>query len=101
MHAVFLSPLAEKKLQNLLIFLEQNWSRSVRDSFLEKLLSKINFVANHPDGCVKSTHFLNLFKCVVTKQTSFYYRQNENEIEIISIFDNRQNPKKRRSELRK
>jgi hypothetical protein len=35
-----------------------------------------------------------LYKCVVTKQSSFYYRIRNNEIEIITLFDNRQNQSK-------
>ncbi|TVR39825.1 MAG: type II toxin-antitoxin system RelE/ParE family toxin, partial [Cryomorphaceae bacterium] len=40
------------------------------------------------------------FKCVVTKQTSFYYRIINDEIEIISISDNRQDPDRIEDELK-
>ena len=44
----------------------------------------------------KSNKFQGLYKCVVTKQTTFYYRVSVElkEIEIITIFDTRQNPNK-------
>jgi plasmid stabilization system protein ParE len=97
---VYLSPLAEKKLINLLTYLEENWSKRVRDAFLEQVLEKFQFVSNQPNGCPESTEFPNLFKCVVAKQTSFYYRINEDAIEVITFFDNRQNPKSLKKELR-
>jgi hypothetical protein len=38
---------------------------------------------------------------VVTKQTTFYYRvlKNKKELEIITIFDTRQNPNKLKKDL--
>ncbi len=35
-----------------------------------------------------------LYQCVVTKQSSFYYRIRNSEIEIITLFDNRQDQSK-------
>ncbi len=89
---VFLSPIAERKLKFLLDYLESNWSRKIRDSFLSKLLKSFDQVSQYPKSCCESEEFANLFKCVVTKQTSFYYRIKSSEIEIITITDNRQNP---------
>ncbi len=38
--------------------------------------------------------FGGIYKCVVTKQTTFFYRINfiKEEIEIITLFDTRQDP---------
>ena len=48
-----------------------------------------------------STEFKGLFKCIVTKQTTFYYRvlSDKNEIEIITLFDTRQDPEKLRKDI--
>lgn len=41
-------------------------------------------------------------ECVVTKHTTFYYRvlQQSNEIEIITIFDTRQDPDKLKKDIK-
>ena len=91
---IFLSPIAERKLELLLEYLETNWSRKTRDNFLSKLLKSFKQVSNHPNSCPESLEFANLFKCIVTKQTAFYYRIKSNEIEVITITDNRQDPDK-------
>ncbi|OFZ01269.1 MAG: plasmid stabilization protein [Bacteroidetes bacterium RIFCSPLOWO2_12_FULL_31_6] len=93
---VFLSELAEDKLFKLTSFLLENWSLKVRNDFLRKLTSKINQISKQPESCPESSEFKGLFKCVVTKQTTFYYRINfdRNEIEVITVFDTRQNPNK-------
>jgi len=91
---VYLSELAENKLLKLSIFLVENWSLKVRDDFINKLTVKINQIAQHPESCPQSNEFKGLFKCVITKQTTFYYRINfvQKEIEVITIFDTRQDP---------
>lgn len=93
---VFLSELAESKLLKLNDYLLENWNLKIRNDFISLLTSKIEQISRHPESCPKSSDFKGLYKCVITKQTTFYYRINtaENEIEIITLFDTRQNPKK-------
>jgi plasmid stabilization system protein ParE len=91
---VFLSELAEFKLLRLSEYLIEKWDLNTRDKFIRKLTDKINQISSQPDSCPKSNKFEGLYKCVVTKQTTLYYRilKQSNEIEIITIFDTRQNP---------
>ncbi|HET8886687.1 MAG TPA: type II toxin-antitoxin system RelE/ParE family toxin [Salinimicrobium sp.] len=93
---VYLSELAENKLLQLSQYLLDEWSLKTKDKFIQKLTDKINQISSQPDSCPKSKKLNGLYKCVVTKQTTFYYRilHQSNEIEIITIFDTRQNPDK-------
>ena len=99
---VFLSELAESKLLILSNFLLENWNLKVRNDFIEKLTSKVDQISEQPESCPQSTEFKGLYKCVVTKQTTLYYRINSDkkEIEIITIFDTRQNPDKLEKDLK-
>ena len=98
---VFLSELAESKLLKLSEYLLENWNLKTRDKFIEKLTGKIEQISLQPESCPQSSEFKGLYKCVVTKQTTFYYRISRelNEIEIMTIFDTRQNPKKLRKDI--
>jgi plasmid stabilization system protein ParE len=98
---VFLSPLAEKKVMLLLEYIELEWSKGSKKVFLSKLKGKFDQISKHPYSCIKSNVFPSLFKCTVTKQTSFYYRIMSDEIEIITLIDNRQDPKKTHEEITK
>tara|TARA_R110000868_G_scaffold220257_1_gene471393 strand:- start:41 stop:283 length:243 start_codon:yes stop_codon:yes gene_type:complete len=71
---VFLSELAESKLLKLSDYLLENWNLKTRDKFIEKLSEKINQISIQPQSCPESSEFKGLYKCVVTKQTTFYYR---------------------------
>lgn len=99
---VFLSLLAETKFLELNEFLLENWNLKVRDDFFKKLTSKIKQISKRPESCPQSSEFKGLFKCVVTKQTTFYYRINfaKKEIEIITVFDTRQNPNKLEKDIK-
>lgn len=89
---VYLSSLADKKLVMLLEYLETEWTVHVRDNFLQKLIESFHRVAQYPKSCTESSSFPNLYKCVVTEQASFYYRIKSDEIEVITVIDNRQDP---------
>jgi plasmid stabilization system protein ParE len=93
---VFLSEHAELKLLKLSEYLIENWNLNTRDKFIAKLTDKFNQISSQPNSCPKSSEFRGLHKCVVTKQTTFYYRVlvTKDEIEIITVFDTRQDPDK-------
>lgn len=98
---VYLSPLAEKKALLLIKYLEAEWSIKTKEEFVSKLLDKFSQISSQPESCTESTVFSGLYKCVVTKQTSFFYRIKENEIEVITLVDNRQDPKTIKEEIKK
>lgn len=91
---VFLSELAEYKLKKLTEYLLEEWSYKIKKEFLVKLTNKIDQISAQPESCPKSMEFGGIYKCVVTKQTTFFYRINHalEEIEIITLFDTRQDP---------
>ncbi len=99
---VFLSELAETKLKDLAEYLLSKWGHKVKNDFLSKFTSKIEQIISHPESCPKSKELGGIYKCVVTKQNTFYYRINthNNEIEIITFFDTRQNPEKLKKQLK-
>lgn len=99
---VFLSELAETKLLELNDYLLGKWNLKVRNDFIKKFSSKITQISSQPESCPQSTKFKGLYKCVVTKQTTFYYRiiKVKNEIEIITVFDTRQNPDNLEKDIR-
>lgn len=99
---VFLSEQAEIKLLQLNDYLLKKWNVKVRDNFILGLSEKINQISIHPESCIQSKVFIGIYKCVVTKQITFYYRilSDKNEIEIITLFDSRQSPKKLNKQLK-
>ena len=90
---VVFSKTSVKKLLLLLEYLETEWSVNVRNAFELKLENCIEILIKMPESFPKSNSKNDIHKCLVTKQTTIYYRFNSKKIEISAIFDTRQNPK--------
>jgi plasmid stabilization system protein ParE len=87
-----LSVRAKNKLTNLLAFLETEWSVKVRKDFVHKLDDCLKKIQTLPDSFPESEAVKGLRKCVITKQTTLYYKYSDSTIDIVTFFDTRQNP---------
>ncbi len=96
---VKISKTAEKKLDKLFEFLLENWSLKVKLDFVKKLDKSINLIRKNPESFPESESNIGLHRCVITKQTTLFYRYTNKEIYIITIFDTRQHPNKFKKEL--
>lgn len=91
---VFLSPLAEYKLTKLLVFLEDEWGKASKVRFLNELEEKINQISRQPKSAPLAEGFDEIHWSVITSHSSIYYRILKQEVEVITITDNRQILKK-------
>jgi len=91
---VYLSQTAYDQLHQILDYLEENWSSTVRDNFLDKLERSMGAIGRFPNSSPSSQNFPGLRKCVITKQVCAYYRVDEirKEVEIMVVLDNRLGP---------
>ena len=91
-YKVYLSPVAELKLTHLIKHIENEWGVKSKNTFLNALTNSIRKIEESPKSCPQSDKLKGIYKNVLSKQTSYYYRIRKKEIEIITITDNRQNP---------
>ena len=91
---VVMSKTAKKKLDALFAYLIEEWSLQVRDNLVKKLDRCINIIKEKPEVFPESTLRKGLRKCVVTKQTTLFYKSDSKNITIVTIFDTRSNPDK-------
>ncbi len=89
---IVISERAEKNLNKIVTYLENEWSERVKQNFILKLSKVINQISQSPLMFPASEIKKGLRKCVITKHTIIFYRVAEHEIEIITIQDSRQNP---------
>jgi plasmid stabilization system protein ParE len=89
---VRISRRAAGKLEDLLTFLEKEWSQKVKNDFIIKLDKTLRNIDRFPESFPESQTQKGLRKCVITRQTSMYYKFSAKTIDIIALFDNRQNP---------
>jgi plasmid stabilization system protein ParE len=96
---VVLSQRASVKLQHVLVYLEQEWSAQIKLEFVCKLDRAVEIVSMFPNSFELVDAARGVHRCVITGQTTIYYRFDEQTIFILTIFDNRQHPKRLKREL--
>ena len=94
MREIIISTRAQKNINNLFEYLELKWSEKVRKEFALKLYSVVKTIRVNPESFPKSDINSNYNKCVITKQSTLYYRYNSKQVRVLSLFDTRQNPNK-------
>ncbi|MEO6176485.1 MAG: type II toxin-antitoxin system RelE/ParE family toxin [Flavobacterium circumlabens] len=91
---------AEESFEKILSYLEDKWSEKTKNDFLKISHKSISTILQHPESFPCSERNKMIRKCVVTKQTTFYYVFNTKEIIIISVFDTRQDPNKIKKDIK-
>ncbi|MDX9941721.1 MAG: type II toxin-antitoxin system RelE/ParE family toxin [Bacteroidales bacterium] len=99
MRKVVFSRRASIRLEELLQFLEREWSEKAKKDFIKKLDRSIHQITKHPDSTPESESVKGLHRCVVTKQTTLFYRYDSKTIQVAALFDTRQHPDKLKKEL--
>ena len=83
--------IAEADLENVITYLEDNWTHRELNKFSKNLDKIITLIKNNPQTFPKSNFKINVRRAVVNKQNTLYYRKKENSVEILRLFDNRKN----------
>lgn len=74
-------------------------SEKVKNEFVKKLDHTLEIIRVQPEIFPESKKVKKLRCCVITKQTTLYYRFDSKRVDVVTIFDTRQNPNKLESEL--
>ncbi|MDX2046973.1 MAG: type II toxin-antitoxin system RelE/ParE family toxin [Chitinophagaceae bacterium] len=87
-------------INNIITYLKLEWGESVCQSFLFKLTSVRNIISEHPRIFSYHNKRKNIRKVAFAANRVLYYRNRRNIIEIMVVFDTRQNPRKLKSLLK-
>ena len=88
------SPEADNDLENILKYLEQNWSENVITAFLNELFRILDLIAENPQIFMKTSKESEIRKFVFSKQHTLYFEVFDSHINLLRIFDTRQDPTK-------
>lgn len=84
------SPAAEKDFESILEYLQIKWSARITRRFINKVDDNIELIVEDPQIFPVINVELQIRKSVITKQNTLYYREVNNKIEIVRLFDTRQ-----------
>jgi plasmid stabilization system protein ParE len=93
-YEVIISTDVLKSLDAIIFYLEKKWSKNVAKRFLVTFYKKVDTIALNPAISRKSSRYPAIRKIFITKHNILYYEVFEERIELLQIFDSRQNPAK-------
>jgi plasmid stabilization system protein ParE len=87
---------ALKELEKTIKYLEKNWTEKELRNLAESIDEKLALISQNPNLFQASDNKKNIRRVVIQTYNTLYYRFENEQIEIISFFSNRQNPKRRK-----
>jgi plasmid stabilization system protein ParE len=88
------SLLSQQDLDSILNYLKMNWDIKVVERFIVITEDVLQQIADHPKQYPVINKQKKVRKCVLTKHNTLYYRESKDCIDILRIYDNRQDPVK-------
>src|SRR5437868_14068504 len=89
-HKVSFSPEANSRLIEISNYLTKKWSANPAKTFSQILEHKISILKSFPYSGPAFSDKKEIRKCIITKQITLYYRILDDEIEVATLFDSRQ-----------
>lgn len=75
-------------------YLVEEWSAGIAERFSENVQARLETLSNYPFLGIASTKDLSVRSISVSKHNRLYYRVTPSSIDVLDLFDTRQNPKK-------
>jgi plasmid stabilization system protein ParE len=100
MRKIIIPDATQSKIEDLLEYLEIKWSDRIRKKFANKLYQTVKIIQNNPEAFPQSESNKKVHKCVITKQSTLFYKFNSKRVEIIAFFDTRQDPNKIKKDIK-
>lgn len=86
------APLAVNDFADILDFVSTNWDNKVANQFIDIVENAIDQISGNPKQFPLIYRKEKIRRCVLTKHNSLYYRDLKTQIDILRIFDTRQDP---------
>ena len=81
-------------LKEILNYFERQWTEKEISNFVRLLDKRLSSIERNPHLFPFVNHPENIRRSVLSKQTTIYYQVDKHNIRLITLFDNRQNPKR-------
>jgi len=86
------SSLSENDFEIILDYLDKKWGNQVAFDFIELTENLLNQISINPKQFPVFYKRKKVRRCVLTKHNSLFYRDGKTKIEILRIYDTRQDP---------
>ncbi len=88
------APSAKEEFADLLGYIEAYYGTDAALIVMDKVEETVEIIRLFPNAYPSSRQQPGIRKAVITKQTSLFYRVLETQIQLLHLWDNRQNPER-------
>jgi plasmid stabilization system protein ParE len=86
------SPSAESDFANILEYLQENWEERVTNQFIDLTEGILAQISINPRQFPLIHKKQKIRKCVITKHNTLFYRESNSQVDLLRIYDTRQDP---------
>ncbi|WP_420878627.1 type II toxin-antitoxin system RelE/ParE family toxin [Roseivirga pacifica] len=90
------SPRARNEFDKTVAYLINKWGKSSAIKFINRVEEVLAHISKSPNIYPQSGQRKHVRRCVVAKQVSLYFKVDELKIELVTFFDTRLNPSKKK-----
>jgi len=91
---VILTPIALEDFENVVNYLNNEWGVTVANNFVDRFVKVTTLIAKTPGLFLFVDKTKRIQRCIVTKHNILYFKESEDIIRILTVFDTRQDPDK-------
>ncbi len=91
---IFWLPEALKTYNQNVLYLREYWYEDIVDNFKMEVEKHLDFISDNPSLFRLHDKKNNVRKCLIIKQITLYYKVSDDRIELLTFWNNYQNPKK-------
>jgi plasmid stabilization system protein ParE len=85
---------AQTNVNNIIAYLENEWTEKEIRYFSEHLDKQLSVILQAPEIYKKSLRKAGLRECPITNHNTLFYTYDDEKLYIVTIFDNRQDPQR-------
>ena len=93
---IYWSKRAERQFDNILNYLEVDWGENAASNFVRKVYNFLDLLSVYPNLGTVENEDKQIRGFPIVKQVNLFYKIDCDRIILLSFFDNRQNPQKRK-----
>ncbi len=86
---------ADKKFDQILNYLQDEWGESVANAFIRKVYDFLNILSEFPEIGTIENKGKEIRGFTIIKQINVFYRISGDTFILLNFFDNRQHPRKK------
>ncbi len=86
---------ADKKFNQILNYLQEEWGESVASAFIRKVYDLLNILSEFPEIGTIENEEKGIRGFTLIKQVNLFYRISGDKVILLNFFDNRQHPGKK------